>query len=167
MSYDPEEVIRSYAENAEIEDRAEKGLSLRTAIPREYIRRYIHPSDKVLDAGGGVGMNAIMMAGLCQSVTWKSAPGRSCWERVCISCLWHKKNEMRCTPNPHIHCWTVPRYEHLVTLGDWTFKAPDFGGPYDHEDGGRCRRKFTSTLRNVYNRRCHCRRRQQTAPSAT
>jgi len=69
MSYDPEEIIRSYTENAEIEDQAEKGRSLRTEIPREYIKRYIHPSDKVLDAGGGVGINAIMMAGMCESIT--------------------------------------------------------------------------------------------------
>lgn len=69
MSYDPEEIIRSYAENAEIEDQAEKCPSLRTEMPREYIKRYINPSDKVLDAGGGVGINAIMMAEMCESVT--------------------------------------------------------------------------------------------------
>jgi hypothetical protein len=34
MSYDPEEIIRSYAENAEIEDQAKKYLSLRTEIPK-------------------------------------------------------------------------------------------------------------------------------------
>lgn len=69
MSYDPEEIIRSYTEHAAREDQAEKGLSLRTEIPREYIRRYIRPVDHVLDAGGGTGINAIMMAGLCASVT--------------------------------------------------------------------------------------------------
>lgn len=69
MSYDPEEVIRSYNKNAEVEDQAEKNPSLRTEIPREFIRRHINPSDKALDAGGGVGINAIMMAGLCESVT--------------------------------------------------------------------------------------------------
>jgi S-adenosylmethionine-dependent methyltransferase len=69
MRYDPEEIIRSYAQNAEIEDQAEKGPSLRTEIPREFIKRYIDPSDIALDAGGGVGINAILMAKLCRSVT--------------------------------------------------------------------------------------------------
>jgi ubiquinone/menaquinone biosynthesis C-methylase UbiE len=69
MSYDPAEVIRSYTANAEREDQAEKGRSLRTAIPREYIRRYIRPADRVLDAGGGTGVNAIMMAQGGASVT--------------------------------------------------------------------------------------------------
>jgi len=69
MSYDRAEVIRSYTENAERENQAEKGRSLRTEIPREYIRRYIRSSDRVLDAGGGTGANAIMMAGRCGSVT--------------------------------------------------------------------------------------------------
>ena len=36
------------------------------------------------------------------------------------------------SPNPHIHWWAVPRYNQLVTIGDWIFKDPDFGNPYDH-----------------------------------
>ncbi len=35
-------------------------------------------------------------------------------------------------PNPHIHWWVVPRYNHLVKLGTMTFEDPRFGGPYDH-----------------------------------
>ena len=69
MNYDPEKVVRSYTKNAESEDQAEKDLSLRTEIPRAYINRYINPSDTVLDAGGGVGINAIMTARICKSVT--------------------------------------------------------------------------------------------------
>lgn len=69
MSFDPKDVIRSYSENAELEDQAEKGLSLRTEIPRVFIKRYINASDKILDAGGGTGINAIMMARLCEEVT--------------------------------------------------------------------------------------------------
>ena len=69
MGYQPEEIIRSYTENAEIENQSEKKPSLRTAIPREFIKHYIKPSDIVLDAGGGVGINAIMMAELSSSVT--------------------------------------------------------------------------------------------------
>ena len=69
MSYNPEEIIRSYTRNAEIEDQSEKKPSLRTEIPREFIKRYIQPSDTALDAGGGVGINAMMMAALCKSVT--------------------------------------------------------------------------------------------------
>jgi ubiquinone/menaquinone biosynthesis C-methylase UbiE len=69
MTYDPQAVINSYTQNAQCEDEAEKGLSLRTAIPREFIKRYLTPADHALDAGGGVGINAIMMAGICESVT--------------------------------------------------------------------------------------------------
>ncbi|MGB2964035.1 MAG: class I SAM-dependent methyltransferase [Anaerolineales bacterium] len=69
MNYDPQHIIQSYTENAELEDQSEKKPSLRTEIPREFIKRYIRPSDITLDAGGGVGVNAIMMAELCQSVT--------------------------------------------------------------------------------------------------
>ncbi len=35
-------------------------------------------------------------------------------------------------PNPHIHWWAVPRYDHPVTMDNWTFKDPHFGSPYDH-----------------------------------
>jgi SAM-dependent methyltransferase len=69
MKFDPAEIIRSYTEKAEEEDRAEKEPSLRTEIPREFIKRYIQPSDRVLDAGGGTGANAILMARLCEAVT--------------------------------------------------------------------------------------------------
>jgi ubiquinone/menaquinone biosynthesis C-methylase UbiE len=67
--YDPLEVIRAYTANAEIEDQAEVSHSLRTEIPREFIKRYLQPTDTVLDAGGGVGVNALMMAERCKSVT--------------------------------------------------------------------------------------------------
>ena len=69
MRYDPNAVIHSYTKNADIEDRSEKAPSLRTEIPREFIRRYIKPTDVVLDAGGGTGINAMMMVELCRSVT--------------------------------------------------------------------------------------------------
>ena len=55
MSYNPKEIIRSYTQNAEIEDQSEKKPSLRTEIPRAFIKRYIQPFDTALDAGGGVG----------------------------------------------------------------------------------------------------------------
>ena len=35
-------------------------------------------------------------------------------------------------PNPHIHWWAVPRYNHSVTIGGWTFEDSHFGSPYDH-----------------------------------
>lgn len=35
-------------------------------------------------------------------------------------------------PDPHIHWWAVPRYNRIVTIGDWIFTDPDFGNPYDH-----------------------------------
>lgn len=69
MSYDPNSVVQSYERNAEIEDAAEKGPSLRVELPREFIKRYLKSSDVVLDAGGGTGINAIVMAERCTKVT--------------------------------------------------------------------------------------------------
>ncbi len=69
MTYDPAAIRKAYNQVAEEEDQAEKGRSLRTEIPREFIKRYLRPSDVVLDAGGGTGINAIMMAERCRRVT--------------------------------------------------------------------------------------------------
>jgi ubiquinone/menaquinone biosynthesis C-methylase UbiE len=69
MSYDPQAVVEAYEKNAPIEDASEKKQSLRVEIPREFIKKYLQPSDVVLDAGGGAGINAILMAGICQKVT--------------------------------------------------------------------------------------------------
>jgi ubiquinone/menaquinone biosynthesis C-methylase UbiE len=68
-SYDPQTVIQSYEQNAEFEDTSEKARSLRVEIPRAFIKRYLKPSDVVLDAGGGTGINAILMARLGARVT--------------------------------------------------------------------------------------------------
>jgi SAM-dependent methyltransferase len=68
MSYDPLDVIGAYEENAAAEDAAEAAQSLRVELPREFIRKYIQASDLALDAGGGTGANAILMAGLCRKV---------------------------------------------------------------------------------------------------
>jgi len=35
-------------------------------------------------------------------------------------------------PNPHVHWWVVPRYEHSVIFGERIFKDSHFGNPYDH-----------------------------------
>jgi len=35
-------------------------------------------------------------------------------------------------PNPHVHWWAVPRYNHQVSVCDWAFEDPEFGSPYDH-----------------------------------
>jgi ubiquinone/menaquinone biosynthesis C-methylase UbiE len=69
MTYDPAAVRKAYNQVVEEEDQAEKDRSLRTEIPREFIKRYLKPSDVVLDAGGGTGINAIMMAERCRKVT--------------------------------------------------------------------------------------------------
>ena len=69
MTYDPEVIRTAYDAIAIEEDRAEKQSSLRTEIPREFIKKYIKSSDIVLDAGGGTGINAIMMARYCQHIT--------------------------------------------------------------------------------------------------
>lgn len=69
MKYNPQKVKRAYNKVADFEDKCEKELSLRTEIPRVFIRRYIKKSDTVLDAGGGTGINTIMMARFCRKVT--------------------------------------------------------------------------------------------------
>ncbi|MFC2037549.1 class I SAM-dependent methyltransferase [Chloroflexota bacterium] len=69
MSYDAGLVIDAYTKHANAEDEAEKQASLRVEIPREFIKKYLRASDVVLDAGGGTGINAIMMAERCQRVT--------------------------------------------------------------------------------------------------
>lgn len=68
MDYDAQAVREAYSRAAKEEDWAEKKPSLRTEIPREFIKKYLNPSDVVLDAGGGTGINAIMMAQRCQKV---------------------------------------------------------------------------------------------------
>ena len=35
-------------------------------------------------------------------------------------------------PNPHIHWWVVPRYNHSINLGNYVFDDSKFGNPYDH-----------------------------------
>ncbi len=35
-------------------------------------------------------------------------------------------------PDPHIHWWMVPRYDHPVKLGELIFEDIHFGEPYDH-----------------------------------
>jgi ubiquinone/menaquinone biosynthesis C-methylase UbiE len=69
MKYDAQTVREIYDAVAEEEDRSEKKRSLRTEIPRAFVLKYLRPSDVVLDAGGGTGINAIMMAESCRKVT--------------------------------------------------------------------------------------------------
>ena len=69
MAYSPKAVREAYNKVAEEEDRAEKKRSLRTEIPREFIKKYLKATDVVLDAGGGTGINAIMAAERCKKVT--------------------------------------------------------------------------------------------------
>lgn len=69
MTYNPEAIRKTYDLMAEKEDDFEKRHSLRNEIPREFIKRYLKTSDVVLDAGGGTGINAIMMAQRCEAVT--------------------------------------------------------------------------------------------------
>lgn len=69
MTYNPEAIRNTYDEIAEREDRFEKGFSLRNDIPREFIKKHLKACDLVFDAGGGSGINAIMMAQRCRKVT--------------------------------------------------------------------------------------------------
>ena len=36
-------------------------------------------------------------------------------------------------PNPHVHWWAVPRYDHRVEFSGLLFEDPHFGNPYDHD----------------------------------
>lgn len=67
--YNREALREAYDEIAAVEDGFEKGFSLRNEIPREFIRKYLKASDIALDAGGGTGINATMMAQRCKRVT--------------------------------------------------------------------------------------------------
>lgn len=69
MTYHPQAIRSAYDAYVEDEDRFEKGFSLRNDVPRAFIKKYLKPDDVVLDAGGGVGINAIMMARRCTRVT--------------------------------------------------------------------------------------------------
>ena len=69
MAYSSDAVRKAYDDIAEREDKFEKDFLLRNEIPREFIKKYIGATDIVLDAGGGSGISAIMMAQSCQRVT--------------------------------------------------------------------------------------------------
>lgn len=69
MKYNQKATKKAYDKIAAEEDRQEKAMSFRVEIPREFIKKYIRKSDVVLDAGGGTGINSIMMAKTCKHVT--------------------------------------------------------------------------------------------------
>ena len=69
MTYNPKIVQELFDKIVEQEDDLEKKHFLRNEVPREFIKRYLKPHDLVLDAGGGTGINAILMANTCQKVT--------------------------------------------------------------------------------------------------
>ncbi len=76
MQYDPFAIRERYEQIADLEDKAEKEGSFRVLIPRYFIKKYITRDDIVLDAAGGTGINAIIMALSCKSVTLVDlAPG--------------------------------------------------------------------------------------------
>jgi diadenosine tetraphosphate (Ap4A) HIT family hydrolase len=35
-------------------------------------------------------------------------------------------------PDPHVHWWVIPRYNHPVKVSTRVFEDPQFGSPYDH-----------------------------------
>jgi diadenosine tetraphosphate (Ap4A) HIT family hydrolase len=46
----------------------------------------------------------------------------------CLMNLSYQENP----PDPHIHWWVVPRYNHPVKIANLVFEDPQFGNPYDH-----------------------------------
>jgi ubiquinone/menaquinone biosynthesis C-methylase UbiE len=69
VTYNQEAVRKLFDEIADTEDALEKMHFLRNEIPREFIKRFLKPYDLALDAGGGTGINAILMAERCKEVT--------------------------------------------------------------------------------------------------
>lgn len=58
----------------------------------------------------------------------KSAFGATMFNWSCYMNHAYRENP----PNPHIHWWAVPRYDHTVEFGSLIFEDPHFGNPYDH-----------------------------------
>jgi len=59
----------------------------------------------------------------------KSAFNATMFNWSCYMNLSYRENP----PNPHIHWWVVPRYDHAVRFGERVFEDPHFGNPYDHD----------------------------------
>ncbi len=69
MAYNPFVVKERYNQIVNLEEESERSNSFRVLIPRFFIGKYINSDDIALDAAGGVGINAILMAQLCREVT--------------------------------------------------------------------------------------------------
>jgi diadenosine tetraphosphate (Ap4A) HIT family hydrolase len=59
----------------------------------------------------------------------RSAFGATLFNWSCLMNLAYRESP----PDPHVHWWAVPRYDHAVVLEDRVFEDPDFGSPYDHQ----------------------------------
>jgi diadenosine tetraphosphate (Ap4A) HIT family hydrolase len=57
------------------------------------------------------------------------------------------------SPNPHVHWWIVPRYNHPVVIDALTFEDPRFGSPYEHsmrmDVPGEVRRQIAERIRQA------------------
>jgi diadenosine tetraphosphate (Ap4A) HIT family hydrolase len=58
----------------------------------------------------------------------RSAFGATMFNWSCYMNLSYRES----SPNPHVHWWAVPRYDHRVEFGGLNFEDPHFGNPYDH-----------------------------------
>lgn len=70
----------------------------------------------------------------------KLAFGATMFNWSCLMNLAYRES----SPNPHVHWWVMPRYNHPVTVGDVTFDDPLFGNPFSHER----KREVTERLRD-------------------
>ncbi len=56
-------------------------------------------------------------------------------------------------PDPHVHWWVVPRYDHVVKFENIVFEDRQFGSPYDHAETldvpGETRQKIAERLRHA------------------
>ena len=57
----------------------------------------------------------------------RAAFGATMFNWSCLMNLAYRANP----PDPHVHWWLVPRYDHPVEFADARFEDPEFGSPYD------------------------------------
>ena len=120
VPYDRSRVIRAYEQNAGDEDEAEAEQSLRVELPREFIKQHLRASDIVLDAGGGTGANAILMARVCRRVVLLDVtPGilRLAARNIEASCL-SDSIELVEGDITDLRCFEDAAFSFVVCVGD-------------------------------------------------
>lgn len=120
MIYNHNNILEKYDLLAEEEDKQEKDRSLRIEIPREFIKKYIKSNDIVFDAGGGTGINAIIMAERCKHVTLLDiSPKVLEYARINIAkTIFSDKIEIRQGDITNMPDFSASQFTFLVCVGD-------------------------------------------------